>query len=66
MNKTAKEDDLKHSQSGGVDEGLVAMYLGLSPEQRLRANDMAVRAILELRDGFKQTKDTPPGPGRPA
>ena len=37
-----------------VDKGLVAMFLKLSPEERLRSNDNAVRAILELRNAFKQ------------
>jgi hypothetical protein len=37
-----------------VDEGLVAMFLKLSPEERLKANDQAVRAILEMRNAFRQ------------
>lgn len=40
-----------------VDKGLVAMFLKLSPEERLRSNDNAVRAILELRNAFRQQKD---------
>ena len=40
----------------GVDKGLVAMFLRMSPEERLRANDNAVRAILELRDAYQQRK----------
>ncbi len=39
-----------------VDEGLVAMFLKMSPEERLRANDNAAGAILELRHAFKQRK----------
>jgi hypothetical protein len=38
----------------GVDKGLVALFLKMSPEERLRANDNAVRAILEMRNAFKQ------------
>ena len=38
----------------GVDKGLVAMFLKMSPEERLRANDNAVRTILELRNAYKQ------------
>ena len=34
----------------GVDKGLVAMFLKMSSEERLHANDNAVKTILELRD----------------
>jgi hypothetical protein len=37
-----------------VDKTLVAMFLKMSPEERLKANDNAVRAILELRNAFRQ------------
>jgi hypothetical protein len=40
--------------SSGVDKGLVAMFLKMTPEERLRANDNAVRAILELRNAYQQ------------
>ena len=50
--------------SSGVDKGLVAMFLKMSPEERLLANDNAVRAILELRNGFKQQKVNKRGSGR--
>ncbi len=40
----------------GVDKGLVAMFLRMSPEERLRANDKAVRTILELRNACQQQK----------
>jgi hypothetical protein len=33
------------------------MFLKLSPEERLRSNDNAVRTILELRNAFKQQKN---------
>jgi hypothetical protein len=33
---------------------LVAMFLRLSPEERLKANDQAVRTILEMRNAFRQ------------
>ncbi|KAF0122123.1 MAG: Uncharacterized protein FD151_926 [bacterium] len=39
-----------------VDKTLVAMFLKMSPEERLRANDNASRAILELRNAYKQQK----------
>ena len=50
--------------SSGVDKGLVAMFLKMSPEERLSANDNAARAILELRNGFKQQKTASRGPKR--
>jgi hypothetical protein len=40
----------------GVDKGLIAMFIKMSPEDRLRANDNAFRAILELRDAYKRRK----------
>ncbi len=40
----------------GVDKGLVAMFLRMSPEERLLANDNAFRTILELRDAYKRRK----------
>ncbi len=48
----------KHNtrDSSGVDKGLVAMFLKMSPEERLQANDNAVRTILELRNAFKRKK----------
>jgi hypothetical protein len=42
--------------SSGVDKSLVTMFLRMTPEERLRANDNAVRAILELRNAFQQKK----------
>ena len=46
----------KNSESYQIDKGLVAMFLKLSPEQRLRANDNAARTILELRNAYQQQK----------
>ena len=40
----------------GVDKGLVAMFLRMSPEERLRANDNALRTILELRHAYRQRR----------
>lgn len=42
--------------SSGIDKGLVAMFLKLSPEERLQANDNAARTIQELRDAYKQQR----------
>jgi hypothetical protein len=47
-----------------VDKGLVAMFLRMSPEERLRANDNAVRTILELRNAYQQQKTNRPRPER--
>jgi hypothetical protein len=47
---------IETKDSSVVDEGLVAMFLKMSTEERLRANDNAVRTILELRNAFKQQK----------
>ena len=49
-----KETEQKKSSS--VDKGLVAMFLRMSPEERLLANDNMVRTILELRNAYRQRK----------
>jgi len=47
-----------------VDKGLVAMFLRMSPEERLRANDNAIRTILELKKAYQKRKTDRPGPKR--
>jgi hypothetical protein len=47
-----------------VDKGLVVMFLRMSPEERLRANDNAICTILELRNGYQQRKTRWPKPRR--
>jgi len=49
------EETTAKNQSG-VDKGLVAMFLKMSPEERILANDNALRAILELRYAYRQGK----------
>ncbi len=49
-----KETGQKDSSS--VDKGLVAMFLRMSPEDRLLANDSMARTILELRNAYRQQK----------
>ncbi len=49
-------DETKVSDQSGVDKGLIAMFLRMSPEERLRANDDAFRTILELRDAYRRQK----------
>lgn len=44
-----------------VDKTLVAMFLKMTPEERLQANDNMVRTILELRDAYRKQKTRTPG-----
>ena len=47
-----------------VDKSLIAMFLRMTPEQRLQANNNAVRAILELRNAYRIQKANQPGSER--
>ncbi|HPA14166.1 MAG TPA: hypothetical protein PKV75_02730 [Desulfobacterales bacterium] len=49
-------EETKIDKQSDVDRGLVAMFLRMSPEERLRANDNAFRTILELRDAYRRQK----------
>lgn len=51
------DKNTKPKNNSSVDEGLVAMFLKMSPEERLKSNDNAVRAILELRNAYQYQKD---------
>ena len=44
----------KAEKQSGVDKGLVAMFVRMSPEERIQANDNALRTILELRLAYRQ------------
>ena len=57
-----KKDSTKNSH--GVDKSLVAMFLRMSVEERLETNNNAARAILELRNAFKQQQRDNPGSER--
>lgn len=46
----------KNKNDSGVDKSLVAMFLKLSPEERLRINDSLASTILELRNAYQQQK----------
>ncbi len=46
----------KSADQSGVDKGLIAMFIKMSPEDRLRANHNAFRTILELRDAYRRQK----------
>ena len=50
----------------GVDKGLIKLFLELTPEERVRANDNTIRALTELRNVFKKQKASKPGFKRPA
>ena len=39
-----------------VDKGLIVMFLKMSPDERLLANDNMIRTIVELRNAYKQRK----------
>jgi hypothetical protein len=49
-------EERKIDNQSGVDKGLVAMFLRMSPEGRLLANDNALRTIVELRDAYERRK----------
>ena len=40
----------------GADRGLIAVFLRMTPEERLRANDNVSRTIVELRDAYRRQK----------
>ena len=46
----------KTQENSVVDKGLVSMFLKMSPEERLKSNDNAIRTILELRNAYKRQK----------
>ena len=50
------EEGTKIKNNSGVDKGLIAMFLKMSPEERLRSNDNAVRTILDLRNAYNEQK----------
>jgi hypothetical protein len=49
-----------------VDKGLIKMFLQLTPEERIQANDNAINAFSELKHAFKQQESTSRKSGRPA
>ncbi len=49
-------NDLEIKNTEEVDKGLVAMFLKMTPEERLKANDNAVRTIMEMRNAFRRRK----------
>jgi hypothetical protein len=57
------KDDKSRS---GVDKTLIAMFLKMSVEERLLANDNAVITVQELRDAFRRRKNTKQKSKRPS
>jgi hypothetical protein len=52
MDATRNDEDKR----SGVDRDLIRLFLEMTPEQRIAANDNAVRAIEELRNGFRKAE----------
>ena len=50
------EIEIKTKDYPGIDKGLIAMFLKMSPEERLLSNDNAVRTIIELRNAYNKQK----------
>jgi len=48
----AEKNKIKNRST--VDKGLVTMFLRMSPEERLLANDNAARTIMELKNAFRE------------
>lgn len=55
-----QNNNIKNKLQLGTDKGLIKMYLDMSPEERIRANDNSIRTLVELRNAFKKQKN--PGP----
>ena len=52
----SKRNDRLKDLGFGVDKGLIKMFLKMTPEERLSANDNTVRVIMELKNAYKQRK----------
>lgn len=61
-----QSSDTQKKLEAGVDKELITMFLKMTPEERLRANDNAVLTIAELRNAFKQRKISSRRPKRSA
>ena len=42
------------TMTSNADKGLIQIFLKMTPEKRIRTNDNAIKAMLELRNAFKQ------------
>lgn len=55
-------DQPQNQDNADVDKSLIALFLKMTPEERLKANDNAVRAIWELKHAYrKQQEHRKPG-----
>jgi hypothetical protein len=52
MEKSERMNKAVHENASGVDKGLIADFLKLSPEERLQANNNMLRVIMELREAY--------------
>ena len=52
------ENDPKTDQQIEVDRDLIAMFLRMSPEERILTNDNSIRAIMDLRNAFREKETT--------
>ena len=49
-------EETRIDKQSDVDRGFVAMFLRMSPEERLQANDNAFHTIKDLRDAYRRQK----------
>ncbi len=57
----------KRSSSGPiVDQGLIRMFLRMTPEERIQANDNAINTLAELKHAFRNRKTENRKPERSA
>ncbi len=56
--------NIQNEDSGVVDKSLVTMFVKMSIEERLRANDNAVRTLMELRNAYQRKGTTRTGSER--
>ena len=54
--KMMQDTNKQNNPQPGVDKSLIKMFLKMTPEERVRSNDNAIRALLELRNAFKKQK----------
>lgn len=59
MEKSERIDKAGFENVSGVDKGLIADFLELSPEERLQANNGMLRCIMELRKAFQEATRNP-------
>ncbi len=58
------EKTIDNRDSFIVDKGLIAMFIRMSPEERLVSNENSARVILELRNAYQQQKNSRSRPER--